>query len=488
MAAINLKDINLLRQQSYIDGTWCNAESGQVATVVNPATGISLATVPNMGASETRYAILAAQAAQPLWRAKTAAERSCILRKWFELIMANQEDLALLMTSEQGKPLSESRGEIAYGASFIEWFAEEAKRVYGDVIPAPQKDKRIIVTKEPIGVCAAITPWNFPTAMITRKAGPALASGCAMVLKPDIRTPLSALALAVLAERAGVPKGIFSVITGNAVAIGMEMTRNPIVRKISFTGSTAVGSKLMAQSAPSIKKLSLELGGNAPFIVFDDADIDAAVQGALSSKYRNAGQTCVCTNRFLVQDSVYDEFSSKLAAAVALLKVGNGLDAGVTQGPLIDETAVKKVESLIDDAKLKGAKILTGGKRHFLGLTYFEPTIVTEVTASMRMAKEEIFGPVAPLFRFKDEQDAIQMANDTEFGLVAYFYARDVSRVWRVSEALEYGMVGVNTGLISNEVAPFGGMKSSGLGREGSKYGIEDYLEVKYVCMGIAGA
>ena len=486
MTTINLKDATLLRQQCFIDGVWCNAESGQVEAVLNPATGLSLATVPNMGASETRHALLAAQAAQPLWRAKAAAERSRILRKWFELIMANQEDLALIMTSEQGKPLAESRGEIAYAASFIEWFAEEAKRVYGDVIPAPQNDKRIIVTKEPIGVCAAITPWNFPTAMITRKAGPALAAGCAMVLKPDMRTPLSALALAELAERAGLPKGIFSIVTGNAVAIGMEMTSNPIVRKISFTGSTAVGSKLMAQSAPSIKKLSLELGGNAPFIVFDDADIDAAVQGALSSKYRNAGQTCVCTNRFLVQDAVYDEFASKFATAVATLTVGNGVDVGVTQGPLIDEAAVKKVESFIDDAKTKGAKILTGGKRHSLGLTYFEPTIVTEATSDMRMAKEEIFGPVAPLFRFKDEQAAIQMANDTEFGLAAYFYARDISRVWRVSEALEYGMVGVNTGLISNEVAPFGGMKSSGLGREGSKYGIEDYLEIKYVCMGVA--
>lgn len=488
MSSINLKDPALLRQQSYINGEWCNAESGQTEAVINPATGESMATVPNMGATETRCAILAAQAAQPLWRAKAAVERSRILRKWFELIMANQEDLALLMTSEQGKPLAEARGEIAYAASFIEWFAEEAKRVYGDVIPAPQNDKRIIVTKEPIGVCAAITPWNFPAAMITRKAGPALAAGCAMILKPDMRTPLSALALAELAHRAGIPKGIFSVVTGDAVAIGMEMTSNPIVRKISFTGSTAVGSKLMAQSAPTIKKLSLELGGNAPFIVFDDADIDAAVQGALSSKYRNAGQTCVCTNRFLVQDTVYDEFAAKLAKAVATLKVGNGLDANVTQGPLIDEAAVKKVESFIKDATAKGAKILTGGKRHALGKTYFEPTIVTEVTADMRMAKEEIFGPVAPLFRFKDEQHAIQMANDTEFGLAAYFYARDMSRVWRVSEALEYGMVGVNTGMISNEVAPFGGIKSSGLGREGSKYGIEDYLEIKYVCMGVTAA
>ena len=488
MTTIQFKDPTLLRQQGFINGEWCNAENGQTEPVSNPATGENIATVPNMGTSETRHAILAAQAAQPLWRARAAVERSRILRKWFELMMANQEDLALLMTCEQGKPLAEARGEIAYAASFIEWFAEEAKRVYGDVIPAPQNDKRIIVTKEPIGVCAAITPWNFPTAMITRKAGPALAAGCAMILKPDMRTPLSALALVELANRAGIPKGIFSVVTGDAVAIGMEMTSNPIVRKISFTGSTGVGSKLMAQSAPSIKKLSLELGGNAPFIVFDDADIDAAVQGALASKYRNAGQTCVCTNRFLVQDSVYDEFSTKLANAVASLKVGNGLEDGVTQGPLIDEAAVKKVELLIDDAEKKGAKILTGGKRHALGKTYFEPTIMTEVTTDMRMAKEEIFGPVAPLFRFKDEQDAIQMANDTEFGLAAYFYARDMSRVWRVSEALEYGMVGVNTGMISNEVAPFGGMKSSGLGREGSKYGIEDYLEIKYVCMGITSA
>ncbi len=488
MTTIHLKDPILLRQQGFINGKWCNAENGQTEPVSNPATGENIATVPNMGTAETRHAILAAQAAQPLWRARAAVDRSRILRKWFELMMANQEDLALLMTCEQGKPLAEARGEIAYAASFIEWFAEEAKRVYGDVIPAPQNDKRIIVTKEPIGVCAAITPWNFPTAMITRKAGPALAAGCAMILKPDMRTPLSALALVELANRAGIPKGIFSVVTGDAVAIGMEMTSNPIVRKISFTGSTGVGSKLMAQSAPSIKKLSLELGGNAPFIVFDDADIDAAVQGALASKYRNAGQTCVCTNRFLVQDSVYDEFSTKLANAVASLKVGNGLEDGVTQGPLIDEAAVKKVELLIDDAEKKGAKILTGGKRHALGKTYFEPTIMTEVTTDMRMAKEEIFGPVAPLFRFKDEQDALKMANDTEFGLAAYFYARDMSRVWRVSEALEYGMVGVNTGMISNEVAPFGGMKSSGLGREGSKYGIEDYLEIKYVCMGITSA
>lgn len=488
IATIDLKDTSLLRQQCFIDGEWCNAESGQTDSVSNPATGENIATVPNMGSAETRIAISAAQVAQPLWRAKAAVERSRILRKWFELIMANQEDLALLMTCEQGKPLAEARGEIAYAASFIEWFSEEAKRVYGDVIPAPQNDKRIIVIKEPIGVCAAITPWNFPTAMITRKAGPALAAGCAMILKPDMRTPLSALALVELANRAGIPKGIFSVVTGDAIPIGMEMTSNPIVRKISFTGSTGVGSKLMAQSAPSIKKLSLELGGNAPFIVFDDADIDAAVQGALASKYRNAGQTCVCTNRFLVQDSVYDEFSTKLASAVATLKVGNGLEAGVTQGPLIDEAAVKKVELFIDDAQKKGAKILTGGKRHALGKTYFEPTIITEVTTDMRMAKEEIFGPVAPLFRFKYEQDAIQMANDTEFGLAAYFYARDMSRVWRVSEALEYGMVGVNTGMISNEVAPFGGMKSSGLGREGSKYGVEDYLEIKYVCMGVAAA
>ena len=481
---IKLNDSTLFRQQGYVDGAWCAADNQQTIAVNDPASGSQLGTIPNMGAAETRRAIAAAQLAQKTWRARTAGERSRILRKWFELIMANQEDLAMLMTREQGKPLAEARGEIAYAASFIEWFAEEAKRIYGDVIPAPQADKRIVVTKEPIGVCAAITPWNFPAAMITRKAGPALASGCAMILKPAKQTPYSALALAVLAERAGVPKGVFSVVTGSAAAIGAEMTGNPIVRKLTFTGSTEIGVELMTQCAPTVKKLSLELGGNAPFIVFDDADLDAAVQGAIQSKYRNAGQTCVCANRMLVQDSVYAAFAEKLGVAVAALKVGNGLEDGVTQGPLIDAAALSKVEELLADATAKGARIVCGGKRHALGQTFFEPTIVADVTPQMRMAREEIFGPVAPLFRFKDEAEAIQMANDTEFGLAAYFYANNMSRIWRVSEALEYGIVGINTGIISTEVAPFGGMKSSGLGREGSKYGIEDFLEIKYLCMG----
>jgi succinate-semialdehyde dehydrogenase/glutarate-semialdehyde dehydrogenase len=481
---LQLKDPTLHRQQCFIDGAWLDADSKATIAIANPATGATLGTIPKMGTAETRRAIEAANVAQPAWRTKPAGERARILRKWFELIMANQEDLAVLMTSEQGKPLAESCGEIAYAASFIEWFAEEGKRIYGDVINAPQTDKRIVVTKEPIGVCAAITPWNFPAAMITRKAGPALAAGCAMVLKPATQTPYSALALAVLAERAGVPKGIFSVVTGSATAIGGEMTSNPIVRKLTFTGSTEIGILLMQQSAPTVKKLSLELGGNAPFIVFDDADLDAAVQGAMMSKYRNAGQTCVCANRLLVQDGVYDAFAAKLGAAVAALTVGNGLEAGITQGPLIDEAAVLKVEELIADAVAKGARVVTGGKRHTLGRSFFEPTIVAAVTPAMRMAKEEIFGPVAPLFRFKTEQEALHMANDTEFGLAAYFYARDIGRVWRVSETLEYGIVGINTGIISNEVAPFGGMKSSGLGREGSKYGIEDFLEIKYLCMG----
>ena len=481
---LTLKDPNLFRQQCYIDGAWCPADDARSFAVTDPATGALLGTVPLMGAVETRRAIQAAAAAQPVWRAKTAGERARILRRWFELMLAHQEDLALLMTREQGKPLAESRGEIAYAASFIEWFAEEGKRIYGDVIPAAQADKRIVVTKEPIGVCAAITPWNFPSAMITRKAGPALAAGCAMVVKPAEQTPFSALALAELAERAGVPKGVFSVVTGDAPAIGGEMTGNPTVRKLTFTGSTEVGIKLMAQCAPTVKKLSLELGGNAPFIVFDDADLDAAVQGAMLSKYRNAGQTCVCANRLLVQEGVYDAFAEKLGRAVAALKVGNGLEAGVTQGPLIDDAAIAKVEELLGDATAKGARIVCGGKRHGLGGTYFEPTIIADVTPRMRVAREEIFGPVAPLFRFRDEAEAIAMANDTEYGLAAYFYAGNIARVWRVSEALEYGIVGINTGIISTEVAPFGGMKSSGIGREGSKYGIEEFLEIKYLCMG----
>ena len=478
-----MKNPELLRNACLIDGEWLPA-SGASIDVRNPATGELLGSVPSFGAAETRRAIDAAQAAFHPWRAKTAAERAKILRRWFELMLENQEDLARLMTLEQGKPLTEARGEIAYAASFIEWFAEEARRVYGEVIPSPSPDRRLVVLKQPVGVCAAITPWNFPAAMITRKAGPALAAGCTMVLKPATQTPYSALALAVLAERAGVPKGVFSVVTGGAAEIGGELTANPIVRKLTFTGSTEIGVKLMAQCAPSVKKLSLELGGNAPFIVFDDADLDAAVEGAIASKYRNTGQTCVCANRLLVQDGVYDAFAARLAAAVARLKVGNGLAEGSTQGPLIDMNAVAKVEEHIADAVEKGARVLAGGKRHALGGSFFEPTILVDVTPAMQVAREETFGPVAPLFRFKDEAEAIRMANDTEFGLAAYFYASSMNRVWRVGEALEYGIVGINTGIISTEVAPFGGMKSSGLGREGSKYGIEDYLEVKYLCMG----
>ncbi|MBX3686775.1 MAG: NADP-dependent succinate-semialdehyde dehydrogenase [Rhodocyclaceae bacterium] len=482
--SLNLKDAELFRSRCYIDGEWVNADSAATIEVTNPATGAVLGTVPKMGRDETRRAIAAANAAWPAWRAMTAGARSKILRRWFELLLENQEDLAVLMTSEQGKSLTEARGEIAYAASFIEWFAEEGKRIYGDVIPGHQPDKRIVVTKEPIGVCAAITPWNFPAAMITRKAGPALAAGCTMVLKPASQTPYSALALAVLAERAGVPKGVFSVVTGSSAEIGGELTESPIVRKLTFTGSTEVGVKLAAQCAPTVKKLSLELGGNAPFIVFDDADLDAAVEGALASKYRNSGQTCVCANRLLVQDGVYDAFAEKLAAAVAKLKVGNGLEAGTSQGPLIDMNAVEKVEEHIADALGKGARVIVGGKRHALGRSFFEPTILADVTTDMMVAREETFGPVAPLFRFKDEAEAIRMANDTEFGLAAYFYAAGMNRVWRVSAALEYGIVGINTGIISTEVAPFGGMKSSGLGREGSRYGIEDFLEIKYLCMG----
>ena len=482
--SLNLKDAELFRSRCYIDGEWVDADSAATIEVTNPATGAVLGTVPKMGRDETRRAIAAANAAWPAWRAMTAGARSKILRRWFELLLENQEDLAVLMTSEQGKSLTEARGEIAYAASFIEWFAEEGKRIYGDVIPGHQPDKRIVVTKEPIGVCAAITPWNFPAAMITRKAGPALAAGCTMVLKPASQTPYSALALAVLAERAGVPKGVFSVVTGSSAEIGGELTESPIVRKLTFTGSTEVGVKLAPQCAPTVKKLSLELGGNAPFIVFDDADLDAAVEGALASKYRNSGQTCVCANRLLVQDGVYDAFAEKLAAAVAKLKVGNGLEAGTSQGPLIDMNAVEKVEEHIADALGKGARVIVGGKRHALGRSFFEPTILADVTTDMMVAREETFGPVAPLFRFKDEAEAIRMANDTEFGLAAYFFAAGMNRVWRVSAALEYGIVGINTGIISTEVAPFGGMKSSGLGREGSKYGIEDFLEIKYLCMG----
>ncbi|MFC5480417.1 NADP-dependent succinate-semialdehyde dehydrogenase [Massilia suwonensis] len=481
---LTLKDPTLLRQQAYIDGAWCDAIETATVDVINPATGEKLGTVPHMGAQETRRAIEAAAAAWPAWRKKTARERALILRKWNDLMLENADDLALLMTAEQGKPLAEAKGEVAYAASFFEWFGEEAKRVAGETIQSPWPDRRIVVTKEPIGVCAAITPWNFPAAMITRKVAPALAAGCPIVLKPAELTPYSALALAVLAERAGVPKGVFSVVIGDAKAIGGEMTSNPTVRKLSFTGSTAVGRLLMEQCAPTIKKVSLELGGNASFIVFDDADIDAAVEGAIASKYRNAGQTCVCANRIYVQDGVYEEFAQKLVAAVGKLKVGNGVEAGVNQGPLIEEKAVVKVEQHIADALSKGARLLLGGKRHELGHSYFQPTVLADVSADMAVAREETFGPLAPLFRFKTEDEVIAMANDTEFGLASYFYSRDIGRVWRVAEQIETGMVGVNTGLISTEVAPFGGVKQSGLGREGSIYGMDDYLVVKYICMG----
>jgi succinate-semialdehyde dehydrogenase / glutarate-semialdehyde dehydrogenase len=479
-----LNNPDLFRTRCLVDAEWIDADSGATLEIRNPADGSRLGTVPKLGAAETRRAIEAAQAAWPGWRRQTAGARARILRRWFELIVANQEDLALLMTAEQGKPLAEARGEVLYAAAFVEWFAEEGKRIYGDTIPGHQPDKRIVVLKEPVGVCAAITPWNFPLAMITRKAGPALAAGCTMVLKPAGQTPYSALALAALALEAGVPPGVFNVVTGSAGEIGGELTSNPIVRKLSFTGSTEVGIKLAAQCAPTLKKLSLELGGNAPFIVFDDADLDAAVEGAIASKYRNTGQTCVCANRLLVQDSVYDAFAAKLAAAVAGLKVGNGREEGVTQGPLIDMKAVEKVEEHIADALAAGARLVLGGRRHALGGSFFEPTVLADVTPAMKIAREETFGPVAPLFRFGDEAEAIRMANDTEFGLAAYFYAGGMNRVWRVAEALEYGIVGINTGIISTEVAPFGGVKFSGQGREGSKYGIEDYLEIKYLCMG----
>ncbi|MGB9990380.1 NADP-dependent succinate-semialdehyde dehydrogenase [Pseudoduganella rhizocola] len=482
---MQLKDPSLFRQQAYVNGAWTDADNGENFAVTNPATGEHLGTVPNMGAAETRRAIEAANAAWTAWRKKTAKDRAAVLRKWFDLITENADDLALLMTTEQGKPLAEAKGEVAFGASFIEWFAEEAKRVAGDTLASPWPDRRMIVTKEPIGVCAAITPWNFPLAMITRKAGPALAAGCPMVLKPAEATPFSALALAVLAERAGIPAGVFSVVTGSPKEIGAEMCSNPIVRKLSFTGSTGVGRILMQQCAPTIKKLSLELGGNAPFIVFDDADLDAAVEGAIASKYRNAGQTCVCANRIYVQDGVYDAFAQKFTAAVEKLKVGNGVEQGVTQGPLINEAAVKKVEEHVADALSKGGRLLTGGQRHALGHSFFQPTVIADVSSQMKVASEETFGPLAPLFRFKTDEEAVALANSTEFGLASYFYSRDVGRIWRVAEGLESGMVGVNTGLISNEVAPFGGVKQSGLGREGSKYGMDDYLVIKYICLGL---
>ncbi|UXY50528.1 NAD-dependent succinate-semialdehyde dehydrogenase [Pseudomonas tohonis] len=484
---MKLNDLNLLREQAYVNGQWIEADDEGRFAVTNPANGELIAEVASLGRVETARAIDAAQAALPAWRARTAKERSTILRRWYELIMANQEDLARMLSWEQGKPLAESRGEIAYGASFIEWFAEEAKRVYGDVIPHDKPGRRLVVIKQAIGVVAAITPWNFPNAMITRKVGPALAAGCTVVLKPASETPLSALALAALGERAGIPAGVLNIVPGTrSREIGAELTGNPLVQKLSFTGSTGIGKLLMAQCAETIKKVSLELGGNAPFIVFDDADLDAAVQGALGSKFRNTGQTCVCTNRLLVQNGVYDEFARRLVAAVNALKVAPADDDGAQQGPLINAKAVAKVEEHIADAVAKGARVLAGGKPHALGGSFFEPTVLGEVTPEMLVARDETFGPLAPIFRFDTEEQAVAMANDTEFGLASYLYTRDLGRAWRVSEALEYGMVGVNEGLISTEVAPFGGIKQSGLGREGSKYGIDDYIEQKYMCLGIA--
>ncbi|HZH55696.1 MAG TPA: NADP-dependent succinate-semialdehyde dehydrogenase [Burkholderiaceae bacterium] len=483
-----MQDLNtptLFRQQCYVAGAWCDADQGAVIEVTNPATHETLGSVPRMGAAETRRAIEAANDAWPQWRAMPARERAAILRRWHGLMHQHADDLARIMTLEQGKPLAEARGEVAYAAAYFEWFAEEAKRAYGDTIPSPSPNTRIVVLKEPVGVCAAITPWNFPAAMITRKAAAALAAGCPIVVKPASQTPFSALALAVLAEEAGVPPGVFSVVTGSASEIGGEMTGNPLVRKLSFTGSTEVGRTLMQQTASTIKKVSMELGGNAPFIVFDDADLDAAVQGAIASKYRNTGQTCVCANRLYVHENVYDAFAQKLVEAVRGLRVGNGLEEGVSIGPLIDEPAVRKVQEHIDDALEQGAEVLTGGRVHALGGTFFEPTVLANMTPAMRVAKEETFGPVAPLFRFSSDAEVIDMANDTEFGLAAYFYSRDLGRVWRVAEALEYGMVGINTGIVSNEAAPFGGVKQSGVGREGSRYGLDDYMVIKYLCMGL---
>jgi succinate-semialdehyde dehydrogenase/glutarate-semialdehyde dehydrogenase len=482
---LNLNDSALLRDQAYVNGEWIDAANGAAFDVTNPVNGAVIGRCPDLLETETRAAVEAAQIAFAPWAAKTAKERAALLRRWFDLMMANQEDLAKIMTAEQGKPLAESRGEVAYGASFVEWFAEEGKRLYGDVIPQTQPGRRIFVLKQPIGVVAAITPWNFPNAMITRKCAPAMAAGCPIVIKPAAETPLSALALAVLAERAGIPKGVFNIVTSkHASRVGKVLTQDPIVKKFSFTGSTEIGKLLMAQCSTTVKKVSLELGGNAPFIVFDDADLDKAVAGAMLSKYRNMGQTCVCANRFYVQDSVYDAFAAKLAKAAAEMKVGDGADAGVVQGPLINMEAVEKVERLLGDAKAKGAKIVTGGKRHALGSTFFEPTVVTNVATNMAIAQEEIFGPVATLFRFKDEAEAIRLSNDTEYGLAAYFYARDLGRVWRVAEGLDCGIVGINEGIISTEVAPFGGWKESGIGREGSRYGIDDYVEMKYLAMG----
>ena len=485
---ISIKNTELLRSQTWIDGQWIDAASGSTIAVTNPADGSIVGSVPSLSAAETREAVAAADEAFGAWRRLTARERSATLMKWYDLMMAHQEDLAVILTSEQGKPLAEARGEIAYAASFVQWFAEEAKRVYGDTIPAASSDQRILVIRQPVGVCAAVTPWNFPAAMITRKAAPALAAGCTIVVKPASQTPLTALALAELSRRAGIPAGVFNVVTGSASVIGRELTSSPTVRKLSFTGSTEVGRQLMAACAENIKKVSLELGGNAPFIVFDDADLDQAVEGAMISKYRNSGQTCVCANRLFVQEGVYDEFAKRLVAAVETLKVGSGLEPDVQQGPLIDQAALDKVSRHIDDALAGGATLLTGGRPHALGGTFFQPTVLSNVNADMSVAVDETFGPVAPLIRFSDERDVIRMANDTPFGLAAYFYARDMGRIFRVAEALEYGMVGINTGLISTEVAPFGGVKQSGLGREGSKYGIEEYVEMKYLCLaGIEG-
>lgn len=474
----------LFRQQAYLDGQWRDAEDGSTTAILNPASGALLGQVPNLGATEARQAIAAANAAWPAWRARTAKERSSILKRWHALMLEHADALAEILTLEQGKPLAEARGEILYAASFIEWFAEEAKRIYGDTIPSHKSDARIIVSKEPVGVVAAITPWNFPSAMITRKAGPALAAGCPCIVKPAPETPFSALALAALAELAGIPPGIFSVVTGDAAAIGGELSANPTVRKLSFTGSTSVGKLLMAQCAETLKKISLELGGNAPFIVFDDADLERAVDGALLAKFRNAGQTCVCVNRFLVQDGIHDAFVDRLTERVAELRVGDGFTAGVNLGPLINERAMAKVAEHVQDALAQGARLICGGERHPLGQGFFQPTVIADVTPRMKVAREETFGPLAAVFRFSDEAEAIHLANDTEYGLAAYCYTRDLGRAWRMSEALEYGMVGINEGLISTEVAPFGGIKSSGLGREGSKYGIEDYLEIKYTLMG----
>lgn len=483
---MRLADSELLRESCFIDGEWSSADSGRTISVINPATGDSLGTVPRMGADEARRAIAAAEAALPAWRKLTAKERASRLQAWFREIMLHQEDLAQIMTAEQGKPLAESRGEIAFAASYVEFYAEEGKRIYGDVIPSPNADRRLLVTKEPIGVCAAITPWNFPAAMITRKAAPALAAGCTLVLKPASQTPYSALALCVLAERAGIPRGVLNVVTGDSGAIGGELTSSPIVRKLSFTGSAPIGIQLLQQSAATVKKVTMELGGNAPFIVFDDADLDKAVEGALIAKFRNSGQTCVCANRFYIQDGIYKSFLEKFAARVDELVIGNGADATTNVGPMIDSKAVSGVEVLVREALEGGARLVAGGKRLALGETFFEPTVLADVKPEMRVAREEIFGPVAPVLRFSSEEEVIAQANDTEFGLACYLYARDVGRIWRVSEALDYGMVGVNVGVVATEVAPFGGVKSSGLGREGARYGIEDYLEIKYVCLGLS--